>query len=79
MDCSKCTTVVQGVVVGEAVPMWGVGICEISGLPTQFSCVPKTALKNLLYFSIYCYSNDHVLLWLICHLIKLDIVDYSIY
>lgn len=45
ISCNKCTALVGDVNTKEAVYVWGRGIREISALPAQYCCEPKTALK----------------------------------
>lgn len=49
IDCNKRSTLVQTLKAGEATGVSGQGAYENSVLSGQFSCKPKTALKNEVY------------------------------
>ena len=67
ISCNKCTSLSQDVDSGGQLNIMGAGgIQELSVLPTQFCCEPKTALKNKAYLTTTTtkavggkYQNNH--------------------
>ena len=67
ISCNKCTSLSQDVFSGGQLNIMGAGgIQELSVIPTQFCCEPKTALKNKAYLTTTTtkavggkYQNNH--------------------
>lgn len=49
IDCNNCVGMVQILIVGEAVHMWGQEYRGLSLLSAQLCCEHKAALKKIIY------------------------------
>ena len=60
IHCNKCTTAVEMLLLGEAVPCRGSGCMDISVPSSPLCCEPKTALKTVFQTRQHMHKNVYI-------------------